>query len=282
MSINHPSETAEAKSYSSEWLQIHRPQPMYDKNINRLYKKIFYENPADDLELVSKFKSTFLDWLKKDNLNKISGFYEGFETDICIGCTQFIDDLYQTEGAEKIMIFSGDYRYHWRLNNNIQYYSVESLTPGFPSIGDVHPRMGEILDRCHTLRIPVHIDGAWISCSRDLQFDFSHPAIQSFAISLSKGLGLGGNRVALRFTRRRKPGPITIMNEFNMNCQSLLHVGMIFMNELGSGYFWKKYGDSYEKVCRDFNLKGTKAIHLAQSENGPVGVRLLLRYLNDK
>ena len=85
--------------------------------------------------------------------------------------------------------------------------------------GDVHPDMYEILDKCHQLKIPVHVDSAWISCIRDINFNFDHPAIQTFGISLSKG-GIGGNRIGVRFARKKAPeGAITIMNDFHMNQQ---------------------------------------------------------------
>jgi len=185
------------------------------------------------------------------------------------------------------MVFENDYKYHYRLNNSIQYANLNKLDPSkeliismpFPSFGDVHPCMDQILDQCDMLGIPVHIDGAWISCSQGINFDFDHPSIQSFAISLSKG-GLGNDRVALRFARSRPEGAISIMNDFHMNCQSLMHIGMAFMDQVGPEYFWKKYGDAYQKVCQDFDLLPTKAIHIAKDADGqPVGVRPLLRCL---
>ena len=127
----------------------------------------------------------------------------------------------------------------------------------------------------------VHIDGAWISCIKDITFDFSHPAIESFCVSLSKG-GMGGNRIGLRFSRDTPTGPISIMNDFNMNSQSLVSMGIHFMNHFGPEYFWKTYEKEYAQVCKDFNLVPTKAIHLAKTTDGkPVGVRPLLRCLKN-
>lgn len=291
MELKYPSSRPlVAQSYSAEWLQIDRPQPMYDKTIHRLFGRVFYENPSDNHELVAHFKTQFLSWLRADQLNRISGFEDGWHQDVCIGCTHYIDDLYQTIGQDNLLILEDDYRYHWRLNPKREFARLETLKHGkhllismpFPRDGDIHPQMGLILERCLELKIPVHVDGAWLGCMRGIEFDFSHPAIASFAISLSKGLGLGGHRIGLRFTRSRMVGPITIMNDFNMNCQALMHVGIVFMRELGANFLWKKYASAYEKVCSDFSLKPTKAIHIALSPQGPVGVRLLLRWLNDK
>ena len=47
----------------------------------------------------------------------------------------------------------------------------------FPYTGDIHYDTNELLDRCHELQIPVHIDSAWITASKDIEFDYDHPAI---------------------------------------------------------------------------------------------------------
>ncbi len=276
--------------YSIKSLQEGWPQPMYDRDVNRFFKKIFFENPSDNHELNDQFKAAFLQWLSNDKLNTIRGISEFQDLDICVGCTQFIDDLYQTWGSDSLMILEGDYKYHWRLNQNIKFHSLSTLVSGkrllmsmpFPSLGDIHPEMTEILNRCLELGVPVHLDGAWLGCSRNITFDFSHPAIESFAISLSKALGLGGNRVALRFSRQRSSGPISIMNDFNMTCQSLSHVGLKFMKEFGANYFWNRYGAAYHKICTDFDLTPTNAIHVAKRGNTVVGTRPLLRFLEDR
>ena len=277
------------RQYTREWLQVDRPQPMYDRKIRNLYGSVYKKNLVDSADIINDFKASFIDYLDGHSLSNLRG-YRAFERlDICIGCTHFIDDLYQRCGQHRVMVFKNEYKYHWRLNNNIEYVSVNTLDPNkellismpFPAHGDVHPQMTEILDRCAQLGIPVHIDGAWVSCSRQLDFDFNHPAIQTFAISLSKG-GLGNDRIALRFARARPEGAISIMNDFNMNCQSLIHIGLAYMNEIGPEYFWKKYHSAYEKICQDFNLIPTKAIHVAKIDiDQIVGIRPLLRCLID-
>ena len=276
---------SESRQYTGEWLQYERPQPMYDAAINKLYGSVFHDNPAHNDGIVNEFKMEFINFLSNHSLNKLSGIDTFPHTDICIGCTQFIDDIYQRVGTENVMIFANDYKYHWRLNNDIEYVTLDTLVPNkeliismpFPAHGDVHPLMYTILDRCRQLNIPVHLDGAWITCSRDITFNFDHPAIETFAVSLSKG-GMGNDRIGVRYSRNRPKGAITIMNDFNMNCKSLLHTGLKFMRDLGPEYFWKKYETRYYKVCEDFNLTPTKAIHVAKTQDGSiVGVRPLLR-----
>ena len=272
------------REYNKQWLQQDRPQPMYSSNINKFYDEFYQHNPVHTHDLDQQFKDTFVKWLDNHKYSSFTGLGAFKHKDIINGCTQFIDDLYQRCGT--LQTFENDYKYHWRLNPDIEYVTVDTLDSKreliiampFPYGGDVHPQMQEILDSCVEKNIPVHIDGAWVPCCRDITFDFSHPAITSFCISLSKG-GLGGNRIALRFARQRPHGAITIMDDFNMNCQSLVSMGIEYMQELGPEYFWKKYEKTYAQVCKDFDLQPTKAIHLATKAGKPVGVRPLLRVL---
>lgn len=270
------------REYNESWLQHERPQPMYDNEINKFYDRFYQTNPVHNSNLDDEFKTKFSAWLKNHQYSRFVGLDSFKRIDIINGCTQFIDDLYQRCG--KLQIFENDYKYHWRLNPDIVYTNINTLTPGqellismpFPYFGDIHPQMYEILDKCKDHQIPVHIDGAWISCIRDIEFDFSHPAIQSVGISLSKG-GLGGNRIGVRYSRNTPQGAVTIMNDFNMNSQALVSMGIRFIDEIGAEYFWRKYEKKYYQICKDFNLEPTKAIHLAKKDGKPVGVRPLLR-----
>lgn len=279
-------DSAERK-YSREWIQTSRPQPMYDETIEKFYNNVFFSYQSGILD--DKFKDIFISWLNNHKLNTFSGLDRFNRIDIIQGCTQFIDDLYQRLG-NNLKTIQHDYKYHWRLNNNIQYFDIDNISQyfntsvellvslPFPAVGDIHPRMSQILDDCYKCDIPVHIDGAWISCSKDIHFNFDHPAIQTIAFSLSKG-GLPNNRIGLRFAREVPDGAITIMNDFNMNQQSLIHVGIEFLKTFEPEYFWKKYNDKYYKVCKDFNLQPTKSIHIALQNGHSVGVRPLLRAL---
>ena len=275
---------SEAREYDKKWLQYERQQPMYDKSITEFYDRIFHTNPVHEQHLDQIFINTFDNWLFLHEYSMFRGLDAFPVRHVINGCTQFIDDLYQR--CWTLQTFEKDYKYHWRLNNHIKYATIETLDPTkellismpFPYYGDTHPDMEEILSVCDQLDIPVHIDSAWISCIRDINFDFNHPAIQTVGISLSKG-GLGGNRIGVRFARNTPAGAVTIMNDFNMNNQALMHIGIQFMNEMGPEYFWRKYRDKYFQVCLDFNLTPTKTIHLAKDGDRPVGVRSLLRAL---
>ena len=275
-----------APTYEDTWLETDRPQPLTDSKIEKLIEELLPHKWGYDTSnnIYDQFKQEMTSWLFRSKLNSITGFDSFDRVDIIHGCTQFIDNIYMQCRPQ---IIKGDYKYHHRLGNwDMPVGLLKENIPliiamPFPSTGAIHENMKEILDDCLAKDIPVHIDGAWYTCCRDIIFDVGHPAIRSIGISLSKGLGLGWNRIGLRWTRENRNDSITIMNDFNMNMRAPAMIGLHFLRNLPPDYLWNKYGDSYYKVCADFALTPTKSIYIALKDNHPVGVSPLIRHLNE-
>jgi len=277
-----------APEYDPKYLEIERPQPLVDNRIELLIQDVMSGKLDKDItdKVYTNFKKEMTDWLFQSTHNKLTGFDDFSRVDIINGCTQFIDTVYMKGPVQTL---KGDYRYHSRLDPNL-VYSVPGylrkdlpliIAMPFPSTGDVHIEMKEILDEARDKGISVHVDGAWLTCCRGIDFDVSHSAIRSVGISLSKGLGLGWNRIGLRWTRESSADAITIMNDFNMNLRAPAMIGLHFLRNLPTDYLWNTHGDRYYKICKDFNLTPTKSIYLALRDNQPVGVSPLIRYLEN-
>ena len=275
-----------APDYDPKWLEQERPQPLMDNKIEQLISSILDGNIDKDISdaVYTNFKKETTAWFLKSS-NAVTGLDTFNRVDIINGCTQFIDNLYM-QGP--VQVLRSDYRYHERLG--LAYVKdVGSLIPDipliiampFPSIGAPHQDMEEILNECLAKKIAVHIDGAWISCCRNITFDLGHDAIRSIGFSLSKGLGLGWNRIGLRWTKDAKADSIIIMNDFHMNLRVPAMIGLHFVRNLEADYLWTTHQHRYEKICKDFNLVPTNAIHLALKDGHPVGVSPLIRYLEN-
>ena len=276
-----------APHYSEEFIEIERPSPMSDQRIDRAILDVMSGNLDKDFSpaMIENFKRETKDWILSSKLNNLKGLESFKRIDVMSGCTQFIDNVYMQRMPQ---VIDGDYRYHFRLGNWPAHINMlHEQTPlviamPFPQVGAPHSKMNEILDECLKKQIPVHIDGAWITCCRDVDFNFDHPAIKSVGISLSKGLGLGWNRVGLRWTREFNQDSITIMNDFNMLNKATLMIGLHFIRNFEPDYLWNHHGDNYYKVCKDFNLTPTNSIYLAMKDGHPVGISPLLRYLENE
>jgi hypothetical protein len=275
-----------APSYSADYLEIDRPSPLTDNQIEQLIQDVLSGNTDKDIsdQIYINFKEEMTTWIESSKLNTLIGLNSFDRVDIINGCTQFIDNVY-IQGQPQVLV--GDYRYHDRLGNwgtrpGILRENIPLIIAmPFPSTGAVHNRMTEILDEARDKGIDVHVDGAWLTCCCAINFDVSHPAIKSIGISLSKGLGLGWNRIGLRWTRQPHADSVTIMNDFHMNNRALVLIGLHFLRNLDPDYLWKTHGDRYYKVCKDFNLTPTNSIYLALRDGQPVGVSPLIRYLEN-
>jgi hypothetical protein len=275
-----------APKYSIDYLETERPSPLADSKIEQLIQDVMTGKLDTDISdtVYSNFKKEMTTWVLGSKLNTITGLDSFDRVDIINGCTQFIDNLYM-QGP--VQVLQNDYKYHHRLGNWGR--TVGSLSPKipliiampFPSTGAVHNQMTEILDEAQDKGISVHVDGAWLTCCRGIDFDLLHPSIKSVGISLSKGLGLGWNRIGLRWTKETKSDSITIMNDFHMNNRALAMIGLHFIRNLPADYLWFTHGERYYKICRDFELTPTRSIHLALRNNQPVGVSPLIRYLEN-
>jgi hypothetical protein len=275
-----------APTYESKWLQIDRPQPLVDNHIESIIQDVLFGKMDSDISdtVYTNFKQEMTDWLFASKLNNLTGFDSFNRVDIINGCTQFIDNIYM-QCQPQVLV--GDYRYHDRLGNWGTHSGLLRegvpliIAMPFPGTGDVHMNMQEILDEAQDKGISVHVDCAWLTCCRGIDFALSHPSIKSVAISLSKGLGLGWNRIGLRWTKESPPDAISIMNDFSMNLRATAKIGLHFIRNLEPDYLWNKHGDRYYKVCNDFELVPTKSIYLALQDNIPVGVSPLIRYLEN-
>ena len=127
----------------------------------------------------------------------------------------------------------------------------------------------------------MHIDSAWIPASRDICFNYDHPAIHSFAISMSKGYGTAGwNRIGLRWQRTRKGyDTINILKDYHQITTYPVAVGLYFLDNLLPDHLWATHKERNEKICKDFGLTQTKAIHMARNGETNYGLSPLIRYL---
>ena len=103
--------------------------------------------------------------------------------------------------------------------------------------------------------------------------------MQSVSVSLSKALGMGSQRIGIRYTKEKIVGPISIMNDFAYANVSDMWLGVEAMHNFGADYWWSNYGDLYSKVCKDFNLGETDSIHVGWKDNDQFGIRTPLRFL---
>ena len=131
------------------------------------------------------------------------------------------------------------------------------LSVPFSDSGGIHPQTDELLDKCDELKIPVIIDSAYMIIANKIEFNFNRDCIESVCFSLSKGLGLGANRIGIRYTKNLssqartsfyEQDSIHIANDYDMVNQSPVWLGTKFIDKFGTDFWWSKYGGHYNTI----------------------------------
>lgn len=237
-----------------------------------------------------QFIEQFDEWITNDKLNNLFGFKDFPIRHTCFGVTHFIDNIIMQNG-KNIQILEHDYYYYTRLWPDKVWATIENLKPNvplimglpFPGYSIMHPQMDNILNEAAMKNIDVHLDCAWLPACRNIKFNFNHPAIKSFAISLSKGLAMDWNRVAVRYSRiENSTDAITIANKFNMINEVCLSIGYQYMRKFPINFLWNKHSENYSKICKDFKVIPTSVIHSVKDPKTgkPKGTRDLLLSLS--
>tara|TARA_Y100000592_G_scaffold91380_1_gene151469 strand:- start:1298 stop:2098 length:801 start_codon:yes stop_codon:yes gene_type:complete len=249
--------------------------PIKDDYLTGL-KVQFYNNSQQQISR-KEFIGQADEWFRSSKLNTILGWDKFPHKDVILGCTHFIE--------------STCLRYGWqiqRLPNEYVYYSmsgklpteIQDLKPNIPLIisipfwqyTDVHPDWGTILKQCEERNIDIHIDGAWMQSARNIEFDFDHPNIKSFAMSMGKGIDINWNRIGLRWTKQRTVDSITMMNQFEQIHETAINCGSFLMKNIIKDYAWEKYSASNKKIAERNSLEQTNHCHVLKNQDGLYGI----------
>ena len=276
-----------------DMLGTRRQRPMYLSKFTKFKSSLDMKTyPKDPHAYTEYFLKEIDQWVNLHQFVKYIGLSSLPHRHSILGTTHQLDELHQLYG-KRITTYIGEYKYHRRLTDfkvkQINHYSelaVEDVfIASYPSCitTGYHKDFNLLLDHCLINKIPVHIDGAWFGQCRNFEFDVTHPAIESVSVSLSKALGMGSQRIGIRYSRNKVVGPISIMNDFAYCNVSDMWIGVESMKYFGPDYWWNNYADLYTKVCADFYLEESDSIHVGfiNNETGKhqLGIRTPLRML---
>ena len=210
----------------------------------------------------TEFKNKFHHYVENNTGFKLNNIKDFAYKEIIIGCHHFIDALLIKHGND-LQVLEHDYTYYQRLNPTRKWSIPGQLIPNqpliiatpFPGYLGIHPQYHDILDEAKDKNISVHLDGAWLSCSKDVEIDLGHSAIASIGISLSKGYGANWNRIGIRYTKTQiATDPITIFDKARMCPRSTVNNGILLLENIPMDYMWNTYGERYDKAIEQFDL----------------------------
>lgn len=269
-----------------------RWRPMYTDAFQSFYKELHAEPYVSAKNLREDFLYVFHSWLTNSRLNTLVGLEAFPDRDVILGVTHSIDDLHLAN-KDRIVILENEYKYHQKINPSVRVKTLSEITAQdvliisypFSDTGCMPVDFPKIIERAERVGFPVHVDCAWYGCSRGLSMDFSSTAVKSVSFSLSKSLGMGKHRIGVRYSRARSAGPVSVCNDYGYLHDSLMWLGIKFMQRFGADYLQDQFYNSYKEICAHFGLLETNTIYLAEdvsmSPAKRVGVRSVLRMLHE-
>lgn len=244
--------------------------PIQDNYLTSL-KSDFFSRPQKQVS-PNAFKGLATDWFRSTKLNDLQGWDKFKDVDIILGCTHYIESTCLKYGWD-IQHLPNEYSYY-RINGK-QPTQIDDLRAGIPLIislptwqyCDIHPDWDKILLICEKKKIDIHIDGAWFQSARNIQMDFDHPNIKSFAMSIGKGIDVQWNRIGIRWSRQKTIDSITLMNELNQIHHTAIACGAYIMNNVEKDYAWNKYADANKRIADRNGLQQTNSCHVLKDDD---------------
>ena len=94
-----------------------------------------------------------------------------------------------------------DLPFRWLEDEPLREHDHVIISLPFADSGNVRHETESILNSATLLDVPVLIDAAYLGLTNGLDFDFSHPAIDTIAVSLSKTFPVANLRIGMRLMR---------------------------------------------------------------------------------
>ena len=242
--------------------------PVHDEHLSGL-KKAWYHDPQHSID-----HDAFVDkasaWFKSTKINDLRGWEKFPCVDIIMGCTHFIESL-ASRNKWNIQMLEKEYAYYTVMGK--RHTEPGNLQAGMPLIvslpnyfyGD-RPEWQAVLKECEQKNIDIHIDCAWVTAAKGFHFDFDHPNIKSFAMSMSK-YNFTWNRIGLRWSRQRTMDSCSLISAQRKYNELTTACGSFMMDNIPRDYGWEKYGDTVEKICSKLDLTPTMFFYLVKNKD---------------
>ena len=243
-------------------------------------------NGVDYADLKRDFENLFVEKLLNYKLSTANGIDQFTNVDTIIGCTQYIDNLYQSH-PKNLFVFENEFVYHksLRLDNEISVDDIKPNSHLLISVPQAHScAVPEILPRIIKLaeenNCSLHLDMAWWTISKGLSINLSSPSIKTLATSLSKPFSLSRNRIGIRMSRCNINDAVSIQNKKNIVPRALLELGLSYLQQNDLDYMWKKYSKHYDHICRLCRMRPLPIFFMARElGKGNVHINKALEYI---
>lgn len=221
-------------------------------------------------DVKKNFENLFVEKLDAYPLSQLTGLELFKDVQTVIGCTQYIDNLYQTY-PKNFFVFQNEFVYHNWLghNNQISPEDIPNNSHLLISVPQAHScdvpdLLATVIETSEKRNCSLHLDMAWWTISKGLSVDLSSPCIKTVATSLSKPFSLGKNRIGIRLSKEPIQDAVSIQNNKNVVPRALIEIGLNYLQQHDLDYMWNKYGEHYDYICKLCRMRPLPVFFMAR------------------
>lgn len=216
--------------------------------------------------VVDHFLHRYHAWLQSSGYNTFRGLDTFKHLSYSNGTTETFDKWYIRHHGRRLRMFRGEYMYHYATyrNLNMPYAWLEDapldvndhviISMPFADSGNLHHETQSVLDSAAVMGVPVLIDAAWLGITHGLDFDFSHPAIDTVAVSLSKTFPVAHARIGMRLCRKDVDDGMDIYRKTRYENRWGAALGNMLLASYGIDYNVVCYAHWQKFKCDEMNL----------------------------
>ena len=227
---------------------------------------------VDSPYLMNRYYARYMTWLSNSQMNSFAGFNSFPYASYSNGTTEVFDKWYLRHHGKRLRMFRGEYMYHLAVHRNLglpyAYLEDEPLHPNdhviismpFADNGGIHHETHSILDTAAVMGVPVLIDSIYLGLTAGLEFDFSHPAIDTIAVSLSKAFPVAHARIGMRISKVDIDDGIDIYRKTAYENRWGAALGLMLMDNYGIDYNQTCYGHWQKYKCDEMGLTASPTV----------------------
>lgn len=225
-----------------------------------------------DPNIVHDYLELYHTWIQSSSQNYMSGLDSFKFKSYTNGTTEIFDKWYLANQGKRLRFFRGEYMYHIATHRNLRmpfaYLEDEPLSPDdhviismpFADSGNVRYETENILDSANLLGVPVLIDAAYLGLTEDIEFDFSHPAIDTVALSLSKTFPVAHARIGMRLSRFDTDDGIDIYRKTEYENRWGAALGLKLMEKFSMDYNTDHYKNIQLVTCQELQVTPSNTV----------------------
>ena len=233
-----------------------------------------------DAGLHNVFISCMVDWIQDNKRNNVIGLDHFHFATMTNGTSEAFQMFMMRHNNRHFRFFKGDFMMH-KVASNVMgnkwgwIHNADEIKVGqaviiscpFSDFGAEHEQMEEMLNTCDRLNVPVLIDMAYFGMCHDIEIDLTHKCIEEVTFSLGKTFPIIGARAGIRLQKKQVDDAVLFANQHGIVNNFGALIGITCVESWSSDYIVAKYKQSQLAVCDALNVKPSKCIIFATSED---------------